>query len=92
MIPLVFATVVSKNKAHVYYLNCRLKSLNPPCYIIYDSIAVCREIALLNAQTKPLLKRDVEFRERYPNVYDAVAEAKQGAAYVGGSKVSHRCH
>ena len=55
----------------------------------HEILFVLREIALLNASKKPLLKpRDVEFRERYPNVYDSLAQAKSSSAYVGGSKVA----
>ena len=58
------------------------------CVVIINVIFLGREIALVNAQKSTPLKREVGHREVYPNVYDALAEAKAGGAYVGGSKVN----
>ena len=48
-----------------------------------------REAALLAASGTPLFRerRTLTTRERYPNVYDCYAEAKQAPAFVGGAKV-----
>ena len=53
---------------------------------------ISSEIALATALSKPVVAnssqpREASRRELYPNVYDALAEARQNSAYVGGSKV-----
>jgi hypothetical protein len=53
---------------------------------------ICREQALLNARSAPLLSRqrdmDVE-KIRYPHVYDSQAEARKTSAFIAGAKVCH---
>nr|XP_032829466.1 activating signal cointegrator 1 complex subunit 3 [Petromyzon marinus] len=48
-----------------------------------------REEALLNAQIAPILLPRAQWTEpeRFPNVYDAYAEARKTSAFVGGSKM-----
>lgn len=39
----------------------------------------CREQAMVSASTLPILKRSGGRAERYPNVYDSLADAKNAA-------------
>ena len=51
---------------------------------------LCREAALRNAKTKPLVSsRSIQpqMREKYPFVFDMYEEARQSSAYVSGTKV-----
>ena len=47
-----------------------------------------REQTLATASTLPILKQPASRTERFPNVYDALAEAKQASAFVAGVKMA----
>lgn len=50
-----------------------------------------REAALLAAATAPILiqqnRGNYKIPEKYPNVYDSMAEARQSSAFIAGVKV-----
>ena len=47
-----------------------------------------REQTLSTASTLPILKQPAGRTERFPNVYDSLAEAKQASAFVAGVKMA----
>ena len=58
-------------------------------YNIYDKFLSYREAALKAASSAPLFSGKGKYvpREKYPNVYDSMEEARQTSAFVGGVKV-----
>lgn len=54
---------------------------------------LCREAALRAASSAPLFSGSSSYtpREKYPNVYDQMEEARQSSAFVSGVKVFLNC-
>lgn len=71
----------------IYYIRvpCRAFDYTQSCFLL------SREAALKMASHTPLFSSTSKYptREKYPNVYDQMEEARQSSAFVGGTKVGY---